>query len=227
MLCSGRPSFKDIALKHGTDKVTDHHYWYMYEKYLEPLRDKKVKMLEIGLGCDMSYGPGKSYYTWLEFFPNVDLYYIEYDAACAEKWKHKTDRATIFAGDQADRTFLRKFIEESGGNFDIIIDDGGHQMNQQLISQHHRNHKLDNDEIDQDQRHPCHHKLCPCRLRVAVELEEQHRGRRDRDNGCDGRAGEKTGGSVQSFQWGHSLPKFSRSLKFKLHCGLRGVRRVG
>ncbi|KAB5511552.1 S-adenosyl-L-methionine-dependent methyltransferase [Coniochaeta sp. 2T2.1] len=131
---SGRPSFKDIALKHGTDKVTDHHYWYMYEKYLEPLREKRVKMLEIGLGCDMSYGPGKSYYTWLEFFPNVDLYYIEYDAACAEKWKHKTDRATIFVGDQADRTFLRKFIEESGGNFDIIIDDGGHQMNQQLIS---------------------------------------------------------------------------------------------
>lgn len=22
------------------------------------------------------YGPGKSYYTWLEYFPNVDLYYI-------------------------------------------------------------------------------------------------------------------------------------------------------
>lgn len=25
----------------------------MYEKYLEPVREKKLKMLEIGLGCDM------------------------------------------------------------------------------------------------------------------------------------------------------------------------------
>lgn len=52
-LCSLRPSFKEIGLKYGTDKVTDHHYWFIYEKYLEPLRDKKLKMLEIGLGCDM------------------------------------------------------------------------------------------------------------------------------------------------------------------------------
>jgi hypothetical protein len=48
----------------------------VYEKYLEPIRDKPLKMLEIGLGCNMAYGPGKSYYTWLEFLPNVDLYYI-------------------------------------------------------------------------------------------------------------------------------------------------------
>ncbi|OAA65523.1 hypothetical protein SPI_02310 [Niveomyces insectorum RCEF 264] len=131
---AGRPSFREIATKHGTDKVTDHQYWFMYEKYLEPLRDQKIKMLEIGLGCNMNYGPGKSYYTWLEFFPHVDLYYIEYDAACAQKWKDKTAGATIFTGDQADRTFLRKFVEESGGDFDVIIDDGGHSMTQQQNS---------------------------------------------------------------------------------------------
>ncbi|TPX17931.1 uncharacterized protein E0L32_011994 [Thyridium curvatum] len=129
-----RPSFREVALQHGTDKVTTHQYWFMYEKYLEPLREKKLKMLEIGLGCNMGYGPGKSYYTWLEFFPNVDLYYIEYDAACAEKWKDKTSGATIFTGDQADRTFLRRFVQESGGDFDVIIDDGGHSMDQQRNS---------------------------------------------------------------------------------------------
>jgi hypothetical protein len=106
----------------------------MYNKYLEPLRDRPLKMLEIGLGCDMSYGPGASYYTWLEFFPQVDLYYIEYDAACAEKWASSTSNATIFTGDQADIPFLKKFIFESGGDFDIIIDDGGHTMKQQLNS---------------------------------------------------------------------------------------------
>lgn len=45
----------------------------MYEKYLDPIRHKPLKMLEIGLGCNMAYGPGKSYYTWLEFLPNVDM----------------------------------------------------------------------------------------------------------------------------------------------------------
>jgi hypothetical protein len=83
-------------------------------------------MLEIGLGCDMNYGPGKSYYTWLEYFPHVDLYYIEYDAACAEQWKHKTERATVYTGDQADVVFLERFLNETGGRFDVIIDDGGH-----------------------------------------------------------------------------------------------------
>jgi SAM-dependent methyltransferase len=80
------------------------------------------------------YGPGKSYYTWLEYFPNVDLYYMEYDAVCAEAWKDKTTGATIFTGDQGDRVFLRKFVDESGGNFDVIIDDGGHHMDQQRNS---------------------------------------------------------------------------------------------
>ncbi|KAK8016139.1 hypothetical protein PG993_014328 [Apiospora rasikravindrae] len=131
---SNVPSFHEIALKYGTDKVTTHQYWFMYDKYFPSIRDKRVKMLEIGLGCDMNYGPGKSYYTWLEYFPNVDLYYMEYDAACAEKWSAETTGATIYAGDQADKVFLQKFIDETGGNFDIIIDDGGHTMNQQQVS---------------------------------------------------------------------------------------------
>ncbi|TAQ88965.1 hypothetical protein B7494_g2726 [Chlorociboria aeruginascens] len=131
---SPRPSFYDIALKYGTDKVTTHHYELMYTPMLDPLRDRPLKMLEIGLGCNMNYGPGASYHTWLEFLPYVDLYYIEYDADCAAKWANSTTGATIFPGDQADVGFLQKFLEESGGDFDVIIDDGGHTMVQQKTS---------------------------------------------------------------------------------------------
>jgi hypothetical protein len=106
----------------------------MYTKYLQPMRDQPLKMLEIGLGCDMNYGPGKSYYTWLEFFPHVELYYIEYDAECAAKWTDKTMGATIFAGDQSNVTFLEEFIASTGGDFDVIVDDGGHTMRQQIVS---------------------------------------------------------------------------------------------
>jgi hypothetical protein len=145
-----RPSFLEIATKWGTDKVTTHHYnhsesfhhsmvlkptnFTVYEKYLEPIRDQPLKMLEIGLGCDMGYGPGKSYYTWLEFLPNVDLYYIEYNKECVEKWSQNMTNVKIFTGSQSDVDFLNKFINSSGGGFDIIIDDGGHTMEQQITS---------------------------------------------------------------------------------------------
>lgn len=46
-------TFYDIAQEHGTDKVTDHSYYDMYQKYFPALRNKRIKMLEIGLGCDM------------------------------------------------------------------------------------------------------------------------------------------------------------------------------
>ncbi|TVY80371.1 8-demethyl-8-alpha-L-rhamnosyl tetracenomycin-C 2'-O-methyltransferase [Lachnellula suecica] len=129
-----RPSWREVAFKYGTDKVTVHHYQYMYEKYLQPIRDRPLKMLEIGLGCNMGYGPGHSYHTWLEFFPNVDMYYIEYDAACVEKWAANITDAKVFTGDQADTTFLHEFMAQSGGGFDIIVDDGGHTMQQQIVS---------------------------------------------------------------------------------------------
>lgn len=71
----------------------------------------------------------------------MELYYIEYDKACAEKWASKTDRATVFTGDQADTAFLADFIAKTTGNgqplFDIIVDDGGHTMTQQLTSLEH------------------------------------------------------------------------------------------
>lgn len=127
-------SFLEIAREYGTDKVDPHHYERMYGDKFEPLRNRKLKMLEIGLGCDQRYGPGASYYTWLAYFPHVDLYFIEYDAKCALKWVNETKGATIFIGDQSDPNFLESFMTETGGDFDIIIDDGGHTMTQQKTS---------------------------------------------------------------------------------------------
>ncbi|TVY82670.1 8-demethyl-8-alpha-L-rhamnosyl tetracenomycin-C 2'-O-methyltransferase [Lachnellula suecica] len=129
-----RPTFFEIAESYGTDKVTTHHYEQMYEKRLAPFRDRRVKMLEIGLGCGMSYGPGASYYTWLDYFTNLDLYYIEYNAECAKMWANKTEHATIFSGDQASVPFLQEFVAEAGSDWDIIVDDGGHSMDQQRTS---------------------------------------------------------------------------------------------
>ena len=42
--------------------------------------------------------------------------------------------AKVFTGDQADTTFLHEFIAQSGGGFDVIVEDGGHTMEQQMVS---------------------------------------------------------------------------------------------
>jgi len=92
-----KPSWREIAVKYGTDKVTTHNYHYskyrissidlssdklkVYEKHLQPMRERPLKMLEIGLGCNMDYGPGHSYKTWLEFFPHVDM--VSYTLFCS------------------------------------------------------------------------------------------------------------------------------------------------
>ena len=56
--------FRQAGVRAGTDKVTDHNYQYMYGKYLSHesmhLHGNTIKVLEIGLGCNMQYGPGKT-----------------------------------------------------------------------------------------------------------------------------------------------------------------------
>mmetsp|Transcript_2697 Transcript_2697/g.9652 ORF Transcript_2697/g.9652 Transcript_2697/m.9652 type:complete len:274 (+) Transcript_2697:1848-2669(+) len=132
--------FLEIALKTGTDKVIAdsgqfHSYANAYSKYFDPIRHEPIKLLEIGLGCDMGYGPGRSVQLWNLFFTNsrFDLWEAEFDADCAKKWEGSL-KNPILIGDQADINVLKRWSEQSRGNFDFIIDDGGHTNNQILTS---------------------------------------------------------------------------------------------
>jgi len=114
----------------GTDKMSskggsDHSYQYMYGKYLFPARYRPLKLLEIGLGCDMGYGPGKSMELWMEVLPKVTYYSIEFNAVCAEKFR-STLGDRIFTGDQSDIAFLQRVKAGIPTLVDIIIDDGSH-----------------------------------------------------------------------------------------------------
>ncbi|KAJ0164485.1 8-demethyl-8-alpha-L-rhamnosyl tetracenomycin-C 2'-O-methyltransferase [Colletotrichum tanaceti] len=132
----GRPTFTDLALNSGTDKVTDHNYGVLYDKYLPAFRDGPVRMIEIGLGCGMPYGPGASYRTWIKYFQHVDLNIVEYDETCGKAWAAKNPEATLFFGDQASAPFIQKVGADvaASGPVDIIVDDGGHGMIQQEVS---------------------------------------------------------------------------------------------
>lgn len=127
----------DVAAKTKTDKITAHAYDWPYEKYLPQYISKgKIKLLEIGLGCDMRYGPGESLKVWVEYFKDIELelHFLEYDAKCVEAWQPKYPHVVFHAGDQANFTDLARLLELSKGEFDVIIDDGGHAIHQQIFS---------------------------------------------------------------------------------------------
>jgi hypothetical protein len=129
-------AFRKLALSqpHVTDKVTTHSYHTMYGIFLTGLKDMPIKMLEIGLGCGMSYGPGASVKVWKNYLhPNSEIWMAEQNAECIEKHKNEKSMEGIktVTGDQSDPETLKRWVQETGGSFDVVIDDGGH-MNVQI-----------------------------------------------------------------------------------------------
>ena len=122
--------FKNTGNKHKTDKISVHHYEYLYGINLGPIREETINLLEIGLGCGMPYGPGKSITLWREFFPNATISILEFDKNCAEPFRSQVKN--LYTGDQSDFNVLKQLAKT--GPYDVIIDDGGHSRKQQINS---------------------------------------------------------------------------------------------
>lgn len=112
----------EIGLKFGTDKARFHHFTDFYEKHLSHLRNKEIKLLEIGIF------KGESLKMWKEYFPNATIY----GADILDMSSLQEDRILIETCNQEDSESLKKLF--SGEVFDIIVDDGGHTMLQQQLT---------------------------------------------------------------------------------------------
>lgn len=112
----------------GTVMGEAHDYTSIYERWFEPMRNESLRLLEIGV-CDPRM-PGASLKGWYEYFPNATIF--GYDILDAHRFDN--DRVATFVGDQSDRADLARFVESSGGEFDIIIDDGSHRPMHQQVS---------------------------------------------------------------------------------------------
>jgi len=129
--------FFKLAQKTPTDKITYHQYHHLYGKHLPKWSHRNQgAFLEIGLGCNMKYGPGASGLIWPQMFDHV--FFIEYDEECVTKHSKMIHEAgyEVKVGDQADVVFLEKVkyeITRRVPSFDVIIDDGGH-YNRQIIT---------------------------------------------------------------------------------------------
>jgi len=102
--------------KYKTDKLT-HNYHTIYDKYLSKLKNKKLKILEIGVS------DGSSLQAWSNYFKKSAI--IGIDINKPKKKKKFKKNIFFYQGSQTDKAFLKSLIKKYE-KFDIIIDDGSH-----------------------------------------------------------------------------------------------------
>ena len=104
-----------------------HHYLDVYEKHLSKFKGKNPKILEIGLF------KGGSVEMWNKYFNGkCEIYGIDIDKdTLTIKDKLNLNNLTIHIGDQGTDEFWNDYLKQVPA-FDIIIEDGGHHMHQQI-----------------------------------------------------------------------------------------------
>jgi len=113
-----------IALKHGTDKAADHWYTPHYHRRFSSLRDEPITLLEIGIGGyeDENAG-GESLFMWRDYFPKATIIGLDIN----DKNFPVDDNMHLEQGSQSDPRVLHH-LGKTYGPFDIIVDDGSHQV---------------------------------------------------------------------------------------------------
>ncbi len=101
------------------------HYFDIYHRHFAKFVGREVHVLEIGIYSGGSLG------MWQQYFgPKCKIYGVDIVDACKS---NESDSVKVYIGDQADRDFLAHLKKEIPV-VDIVIDDGGHQPRQQIIS---------------------------------------------------------------------------------------------
>jgi glycosyltransferase involved in cell wall biosynthesis len=127
-----------IAHKYRSDKCPQlgHAYTPFYAKLFEgAARERVRRVLEIGIGYQETmpvenYTPGASLRMWRDYFQNAmvygadlraDLLFSEHRILCAQV-------------DQSQSAQLVSMAADMGMNFDLIVDDGSHVTDHQIIT---------------------------------------------------------------------------------------------
>ncbi len=102
-----------------------HDYTKIYSLYFSPIKEEKLQILEIGIW------KGGSIKLWEKYFSNANLHFIDISF---EMLKYQPQRSSLYLADQSNVKELHDVMKQIGNPMDIIIDDGGHTMKQQITS---------------------------------------------------------------------------------------------
>ena len=111
-------NLKHVSLKCDT-------YFSAYEEMFNKYVGKKITFVEVGVL------QGGSLFMWREYFgKNARIIGIDLHPNAKELEKHGFE---IYIGSQSDKNFWRNFYSKVG-KIDILLDDGGHVNDQQIIT---------------------------------------------------------------------------------------------
>jgi hypothetical protein len=129
----------DLARKWTTDKAL--YYTPLYDSLLRDRRDSVRKVLEFGIGYPelmmqpasrmgaRYYIAGASLFMWEEYFPNAEIYALDNRVGVLIN----SGRIHSFFCDQGSENSYFDVMEDLGENFDLIIDDGSHIRDHQIL----------------------------------------------------------------------------------------------
>jgi hypothetical protein len=140
--------------KYKADKcpAVYHTYSPQYFRLLTEIRPHIKNVLEIGIGTvplmeqivGQGYTPGASIKAWRDFFPNANIYAIDID----ETVLFTEERIFTTKVDQSSTDSIRSYLNSINNvNFDLIIDDGSHLIDHQIISIHEFSKRLNDKGI--------------------------------------------------------------------------------
>ena len=126
-----------------------HNYTTFYYSIFKNLREKQLRVFELGLGTNNinipsnmgSHGrPGASLYGWYEFFKNSYIFGADIDPDIL----FNTDKIKTFYCDQTKPEIIKKMWDDPSlqDNFDIIIEDGLHTFSANVCFFENSIHKL-------------------------------------------------------------------------------------
>lgn len=114
-----------FAANTGRRIVKWKHYFEIYDRHFARFRNTDVHLLEIGVSH------GGSLRMWKDYFgPRARIWGVDINPHCRALAEPQIE---IVIGSQDDRNFLRS-LRASVPRIDILIDDGGHTMTQQVTT---------------------------------------------------------------------------------------------
>jgi len=123
-------SMNDTADNTLTDKNTAHPYFCVYEPLFSKKRSTAKNVLEVGIYY------GGSIQLWRDWFPRAQIYGIDIcDSNFIKKKSILNDHhITLFTNTNAyDDIFIQSNFQEKSIKFDILLDDGPHTLESNIL----------------------------------------------------------------------------------------------
>ena len=121
---------RDTLVKYSnidmTDKASYHALEHFYSKFLQYLLTKKeedIRILEVGVS------KGGSMKAWMDIFPTAKFYGIDWNLSIVDPMVRNDSRLQLVEMAQSDPRVQSQF---PGVDFDLIIDDASHGVQDQI-----------------------------------------------------------------------------------------------